>query len=147
MVKDLIKLDSISSSLFDDLSSDESKRQTINEVLTNGTNIAKKYGYDALAYDTKIKDFVVIKDGKKYYPDMKGNLSNIAYGIGNNFYDIALGFATRGAGVAKSVAQSWLKTLTKEAGKAGVASFIGGGIDYARNAQALGMDTNTTKIK
>lgn len=144
MVKDLVKLDSISSSLFDALSSDESKRQAINEVLTNGTNIAKKYGYDALAYDTKIKDFVVIKDGKKYYPDMKGNLSNIAYGIGNNFYDIALGFAT---GVAKSVAQSGLKTLTKEAGKAGVASFIGGGIDYARNAKDLGMDINTTKIK
>ena len=159
------KLHNITTSLLDFTKNDKEAKEQKRQFLKEASNIAKKYGYDTIAYDNKAKDYVLIKDGKKYYTDLEGFFNNFDKVINNNYYDIvvttgatlaapftggtSLGtlVGMKGAQVATTQAiKTASSTLGKEALKAGALSAALSPIDYVANSNDLNRDINLKEM-
>ena len=134
LINDLVKLADVSNyhSLMSLFKSDETNKENLNRFLTEGTQLAKRYGYDHLALDKKTKEAVLIKDGKVYKPDVEGFFRNFDKLVANNFTDIALSMIPIGAGSKAAYEAGKIATegLLKTALQAGAVSTAASPIDY-----------------
>ena len=150
LVTDLVKLADVNNyhSLMSLFKSDETNKENLNRFLTEGTQLAKRYGYDHLALDKKTKEAVLIKDGKVYKPDVEGFFRNFDKLIANNFTDIALSLIPIGGGakVAYETGKIATQGLAKTALAGGAVSTAASPIDYMQNKKNLGLDTNTQEL-
>ena len=150
LITDLVKLADVNNyhSLMSLFKSDETNKENLNRFLTEGTQLAKRYGYDHLALDKKTKEAVLIKDNKVYKPDVEGFFRNFDKLVANNFTDIALSLIPIGGGakVAYETGKIATQGLAKTALAGGAVSTAASPIDYIQNKKDLGLDINAQEL-
>ena len=158
LLTDLIKIDSVYSSVLNVMKSSETATQDLQKKLKEMDIKAKERGYAAAVYDKKAKALAIIdKQGKKYYLNEDGVTANLDKIIVNNWNDILLssipvgGWGVKGAqlgvkGAGIALKNAGFKGLGKEAAKAGAISFAASPLDYVTLRNEVGGEIDTTQM-